>query len=75
MDDKLRILAAVKRAWGDRVTTVFPRQGKFARDPAVLAAYSLADLTVERIGNLLDHDLPALVAGQRTIPYSPEVRQ
>ncbi len=75
MDDKLRILAAVKRAWGDRVTTVFPRQGKFARDPAVLAAYSLADLTVERIGNLLDHDLPALVAGQRTIPSSPEVRQ
>jgi hypothetical protein len=75
VDDKLRIPAAVKRAWGDRVTTVFLRQGKFAHGPTVLAAYPLADLTVERIGNPLDHDLPALVAGQRTIPSSPEVRQ
>jgi hypothetical protein len=39
VDDKLRILAALKEAWGGRVTTVFPRQGKFANDPKVLAAY------------------------------------
>ena len=39
VDDKLRILAATKKAWGDRVTNVFPRQGKFANDPKVLAAY------------------------------------
>lgn len=39
VDDKLRILAAVKKAWGDRVTTVFPRQGKFARDPNIVASY------------------------------------
>ena len=37
MDDKLRILSAVKGAWGEHVTTVFPRQGTFANDPAVLA--------------------------------------
>ena len=63
VDDKPRILAAVKKAWGDRVTTVFPRQGKFAHDPAAIASYLPADLTVERIGDLLDFDLPALLAG------------
>ena len=65
VDDKLRILAAVKKIWGDRVTTVFPRQGQYAFDPSVVAACPPADLTVERIGNLLDYDLPALLAGQR----------
>jgi hypothetical protein len=44
IDDKLRILTAVKRVWGDRVTTVFPRQGKFAHDPAVIAANPPADI-------------------------------
>jgi FMN phosphatase YigB (HAD superfamily) len=66
VDDKLRILAAVKKAWGERVTTVFPRQGQFANDAKVLAAYPDADLTVERIGDLLAYDLPALVAGGRS---------
>lgn len=56
IDDKLRILSAVKRAWGERVTTVFPRQGSCANDPVVLAAYPPADLTVARIGDLLDLD-------------------
>jgi FMN phosphatase YigB (HAD superfamily) len=56
VDDKLRILAAMKKAWGNRVTTVFPRQGKFANDPKLLAAYpDAADVTVERIGDLLDY--------------------
>ena len=56
VDDKLRILAAMKKAWGNRVTTVFPRQGKFANDPKVLAAYpNAADVTVDRIGDLLDY--------------------
>ena len=54
-EDQLRILAATKKAWGDRVTTVFPRQGKFANDPEVLAAYPPADVTVERIGDLLSY--------------------
>jgi haloacid dehalogenase-like hydrolase len=62
VDDKLRILAAVKRAWGGRVTTVFPRQGHYAHDPAIVAAFPAADLTVERIGDLVDYDLPTLLA-------------
>jgi FMN phosphatase YigB (HAD superfamily) len=74
VDDKLRILTAVKKIWGDRVTTVFPRQGQYAHDPNVLASSPPADLTVERIGNLLDHNLPALLAGQQSIQISPEVK-
>jgi FMN phosphatase YigB (HAD superfamily) len=57
VDDKLRVLTAVKRAWGARVTTVLPRQGHYARDPEALATHPPADLTVERIGDLMDHDL------------------
>jgi hypothetical protein len=56
IDDKLRILTAFKQAWGSRVTTVFPREGSFAHDPKVLAAYPPADLTVERIGDLLNQE-------------------
>jgi FMN phosphatase YigB (HAD superfamily) len=62
VDDKLRILAAVKQLWGGRVTTVFPRQGHYARDPEVLATYPPADLSIERIGDLLAYDLPAFLA-------------
>jgi len=70
VDDKLRILAAVKKAWGDRVTTVLPRQGQYAHDPTAIASYPPADLTVERIGDLLDYDLPALLADQQSIRIS-----
>lgn len=52
IDDKLRILAAMKDIWRDKVTTVFVRQGHYAHDPAVLAAYPPADVTIERIGDL-----------------------
>lgn len=62
VDDKLRVLAAVKRAWGARVTTVFPRQGHYAHDAEALAGYPAADLTVERIGDLMGHDLSTLRA-------------
>jgi hypothetical protein len=62
VDDKLRVLAAVKHAWGARVTTVFPRQGHYAHDAEALAGYPPADLTVERIGDLMDHDLSTLRA-------------
>ena len=58
VDDKLRILSAVKGHWGARVTTVFPRQGAYAHDPAVLAAFPPADVTIERIADLLERDLP-----------------
>jgi FMN phosphatase YigB (HAD superfamily) len=60
IDDKLRILDAVKRAWGARVTTVFPRQGHYALDPRELARYPAADLTLEGIGELATCELGAL---------------
>lgn len=62
VDDKLRVLTSVKGAWGPRVTTVFPRQGHYARDPEILATNPAADLTVERIGDLVDVDLSTLRA-------------
>ena len=66
VDDKLRILAALKKAWGDRVTTVFPRQGQFANDPKVVAAYpGAADVTVERISDLLLYDFRRLLSHEQ----------
>jgi haloacid dehalogenase-like hydrolase len=62
VDDKLRILTAIKQIWGSRVTTVFPRQGHYAHDPAI-TAYPPADITIARIGDLLGYDLPALRGG------------
>ena len=53
VDDKLRILTAIKKYWGDRVTTVFPRQGQFALIRKCIASYPPADVTVDRIGSLL----------------------
>jgi hypothetical protein len=61
IDDKLRILAAVKKIWGERVTTVFPKQGYYAFDPSVLAEYPPADIELANIGDLLNCDLPALL--------------
>jgi FMN phosphatase YigB (HAD superfamily) len=61
IDDKVRILAAVKELWKDRVTTVFPRQGHYARDPQVLASYPPADVTIERVGQLVEFGLQRLV--------------
>jgi hypothetical protein len=61
IDDKLRILTAVKKAWGRRVTTVFPRQGHYAVDPKVLASHPPADISIERIGVLVEYDLQTLI--------------
>jgi FMN phosphatase YigB (HAD superfamily) len=58
VDDKIRILAALKASWGDRVTTVFVRQGHYATDPALVSRYPPADQTVERIADVLDLDGP-----------------
>lgn len=66
IDDKLRILDAVKKIWGARVTTVFPRQGHYAHDPKVLAAYPPADISVDRIGDLLNYDFSAAIAKARS---------
>src|ERR1700746_3980993 len=61
VDDKPRILAAVKDVWGTRVTTVFPRQGQYAHDAKAVASFAPPDVTVERIGELLDFDLGRLL--------------
>ncbi len=68
VDDKLRILTAVKETWGERVTTVLPRQGQYARDPGILASFPPPDLTVERLADLLAYDLPTFLAGSTRTP-------
>lgn len=73
VDDKLRILDAVKKFWGERVTTVFPRQGQYAHDPKVVSALPPADITIECIADLLDFDLARLRTATRTLAPSPEV--
>jgi FMN phosphatase YigB (HAD superfamily) len=65
VDDKLRILTAIKTRWRSRVTTVFPRQGHYARDPQALASFPPADVTIEHIDNLLNYDLRALLAATK----------
>src|SRR5436309_8842643 len=59
IDDKLRILAAVKKIWGERVTTVFPKQGHYARDPQALAEHPRADIELAHIADLMTFDLAA----------------
>lgn len=62
IDDKLRILTAMKEVWRDRLTTVFPRQGHYALDPGNVAAYPPADIIIERIGDLINVD-PSVFIG------------
>lgn len=68
-DDKLGILAAIKKAWGKRVTTVFRRRGKFANDPTLLAAYpNAADVNVDCIDDLLNFELIDLLVANSQKP-------
>jgi FMN phosphatase YigB (HAD superfamily) len=53
VDDKLRILAAMKESLGEKLTTVFVRQGHYAFDPQATAGLPDADITIESIGDLL----------------------
>jgi FMN phosphatase YigB (HAD superfamily) len=62
VDDKLRILTAMKGVMQSRLTTVFPRQGHYALDLDAVATYPAADLSIERIGDLLDEDVRGLFA-------------
>jgi len=62
VDDKIRILDEVKKLWKSRVTTVFVRQGHYAHDAKTLAQYPAADISVNRIGDLMDHDFAGLSA-------------
>ena len=64
VDDKIRILTAVKKVWGERLTTVFPRQGHYALAPEV-ASFPPPDITLARIGDFCDCDLPHLLAAAR----------
>lgn len=60
IDDKLRILSAMKNIWKDRLTTVFVRQGHYAHDPEIEKAYAPANITIERIGDLQNIDFSYL---------------
>lgn len=73
IDDKLRILTAIKRQWGARVTTVFPRQGHYAVAPEV-AQLPAADITIDRIADLLSFDLGNLPAAASAAPESTPKR-
>lgn len=61
VDDKLRLLAAIKQFWGKRVTTVFVKQGHYANDPEILARYPAADHRIDRIGDLLNYNRAAFL--------------
>ena len=62
IDDKLRILAAIKNIWKERVTTVFVRQGHYALDPEVFKKYPAADISLERIGDLQNYGVDSFIA-------------
>jgi len=62
VDDKLSILAAMKVILGDRLTSVFPRQGHYAHDPKNTAAYPPADITINAISDLVEYQLPTLLS-------------
>jgi FMN phosphatase YigB (HAD superfamily) len=65
IDDKVRILDAVKKTWGAQVTTVFPRQGHYAADAKETAQYMAPDVTVDRIDQLREFDLALLRAATK----------
>ena len=56
VDDKVRILAAIKNVWKSKVTTIFPKQGHYAFDEKEVAKYPPPDITIEKIGDLKDFD-------------------
>jgi FMN phosphatase YigB (HAD superfamily) len=62
VDDKVRLLTAIKKYWGAQVTTVFPRQGHYALDAALVAQYPKPDITMERIGELQKYSLEEMLA-------------
>ena len=74
IDDKLRVLAAMKSIWRDRLTTVFPRQGHYALDPGQVAANPSPDLTVEHVGDLIHVDIAALLGHPQAGRSSSEQR-
>jgi hypothetical protein len=65
VDDKVRILAAIKQNWGERVTTIFPRQGHYALDEALAAQYPQPDITLESIGELQKYSLDQILSAAK----------
>jgi len=68
VDDKVRILTAMKAVLGDRLVTVFPRQGHYALDAADVARYPAPDVAVETIGDLLELDLTSRLGQLQETP-------
>ena len=62
VDDKIRLLTAIKEYWGKRVTTVFPRQGHYALDQKLVAQYPEPDIALERVGELKNYSLEQILA-------------
>jgi FMN phosphatase YigB (HAD superfamily) len=62
VDDKVRLLTAIKKRWGKRVTTIFPRQGHYALDQKLVTQFPKPDITLERIGELKDYSLEQILA-------------
>jgi len=69
VDDKICILTEAKKAWKSRLTTIFPHQGHYARDPELVKAYPSADITIENVGELLNYNLAVLLSAGR--PNNP----
>lgn len=65
VDDKVRLLTAIKKYWGKRVTTVFPRQGHYALDEKQVAQFPKPDITIERIGEFVEYPLEKLLGAAR----------
>lgn len=67
IDDKPRVLAAMKNRWGPRLTTVFVRQGHYATDPAADQLYPSANVTIDRIADLTTHEVTTLVRARTDV--------
>ena len=61
VDDKIRILSAIKDIWGDKITTAFVKQGHYALDQSEVSKYRKADLEIEKIGDILQINKEKLV--------------
>lgn len=71
VDDKLRILTAIKKVWGEHVTTIFVKQGHYARDAEAIRGYQSADYTIERITDLVKLDFGAFTQTPRPRRFTP----
>jgi hypothetical protein len=68
IDDKLRILTAVKKVWDSRLTTVWPKQGHYALDPDTVRQYPPSDMAIARISDLVESDLSSILRAGKKSP-------